>query len=159
MGSIGVSQATLARFAQALGCPGFDEPRDALFEHLIRAMIHLGLSLPIEYLSDARESEEANIFRTAFGPVGEGLDRFRRAGVSSIELHHFSTRTEPRAVVRAAAASGPSDGLRERTVRALGLLSRQAADFDPSVRFVVELNPLRFGALGAPGPLSRSPTS
>ncbi len=63
----------------------------------------LGMSLPVSYLCDGDDAE-SRVFQEAFGPAREGLAGLRRAGVCSIELHHFSAETDARSVERAAAA-------------------------------------------------------
>jgi len=67
-------------------------------------MIPLGVSLPVDYLCGACGIEEARLFLAAFGPAAEGLSRFKQAGVSSVELHHFTRLTAAEDVERATAA-------------------------------------------------------
>jgi sugar phosphate isomerase/epimerase len=61
------------------------------------------MSLPVEYLCGA-PGAESRVYQEAFGPAGEGLAHLRQAGVTSIELHHFSAQTPVPSVARAAAA-------------------------------------------------------
>jgi len=67
-------------------------------------MIPLGLSLPVDYLRGACGGGEAGLYLAAFGPAREGLQRLRRTGVSTIELHRLSPLTGAEAVEQAAAA-------------------------------------------------------